>query len=334
MQQSRWFFVLTLVALLTAFVVIVLGAYTRLSDAGLGCPDWPGCYGQIAVPDAGHEVAEANSRFPDRPVHHGKAWREMVHRYAAGLLGVAIFGLALLAWANRRARGQPLRVPLLLLALVIFQALLGMWTVTLLLKPVVVTAHLLGGMTILALLFWLLLGQFFHAPPAPGTQDRLLPWAVAGLSVLVLQIFLGGWTSANYAAVICTEFPACRAGDWWPAADFGEAFVLWRGLGVDYEGGVLGAEARTAIQLAHRVGAALTVLVLLGVAMRALFGQGRSARLAGGAVVVLLCVQVGLGIANVLMIRPLWIAVFHNAVAALLLLSVVALLQTALARRR
>jgi cytochrome c oxidase assembly protein subunit 15 len=334
MQRARGFFPLTVLALLLAFVVIVLGAYTRLSDAGLGCPDWPGCYGRLAVPDTGEALHEANALYPERPVHHGKAWREMVHRYAAGTLGIVILALAISGWNNRHAGGQPVRVPLLLLALVIFQAVLGMWTVTWLLKPIAVTAHLLGGMTILALLFWLLLGQFFHAPRAPGTEERLLPWAVAGIVVLAAQIFLGGWVSANYAAVICPEFPACRGGEWWPPADFGDGFKFWRGLGVDYEGGVLGVEARTAVHLAHRVGAIVTALVLSGVALRAWFGQGRAARVAGGVLAVLLCVQLGLGIANVLMARPLPVAVVHNAVAALLLLCMVALLHSAAVRRR
>lgn len=334
MQRSLAFFPLTLAALMLAFVVVVLGAYTRLSDAGLGCPDWPGCYGNITVPDVEHEVREANELYPDRPVHQGKAWKEMVHRYAAGTLGLVILALALLAWKNQAAAGQPVWVPVLLLALVIVQGLLGMWTVTWLLKPIVVTAHLVGGMTILSLLFWLLLSQFFHGPAAPGTQDRLVPWAVFGLVVLAAQIFLGGWTSANYAAVICPEFPACRAGDWWPEPDFAEAFVFWHGPGVDYEGGVLDVQARTAVQLAHRVGAVVTALVLLGIALRALFGQGRSARTIGCLILALLCTQIGLGIANVLMVRPLPVAVAHNAVAALLLLSLIAMLHVAVVRRR
>jgi cytochrome c oxidase assembly protein subunit 15 len=334
MQRSIAFFPLTLAALLLGFVVVVLGAYTRLSDAGLGCPDWPGCYGKLAVPEVAHEVLQANALYPERPLQQGKAWKEMVHRYAAGTLGLVILSLGLLAWKNRHAPGQPVKAPMLLLALVVFQAMLGMWTVTWLLKPIVVTAHLLGGMTILAILFWLLLGQFFHGPAAPGTQDRLLPWASFGIIVLALQMFLGGWTSANYAAVICPEFPTCRGGEWWPGPDFAEGFVFWRELGVDYEGGVLGAAARTAVHLAHRVGAMVTVLVLLGVAIRALFGQGRSARVIGCVILVLVCVQAVLGIANVLMVRPLPVAVAHNAVAALLLLSLVALLHSACVRRR
>ncbi len=334
MKRSVAYFPATLAALLLGFVVVVLGAYTRLSDAGLGCPDWPGCYGKLAVPEVAQDVREANALYPDRPLHQGKAWKEMLHRYAAGTLGLVILTLALLAWRNRRAPGQAIRLPMFLLALVVLQALLGMWTVTWLLKPIVVTTHLLGGMTILALLFWLLLGQFFHGPAAPGTQDRLLPWAVIGIVVLALQIFLGGWTSANYAAVICPEFPTCRVGEWWPGPDFAEGFIFWRGLGVDYEGGVLSVPARTAVHLAHRVGALVTVLVLLGVAARAMFGQGRSARVIGCFMLAILCVQAGLGIANVLMARPLAVAVAHNAVAALLLLCLIALLHSACVRRR
>ena len=334
MQRSLVYFPLILAALLLGFVVVVLGAYTRLSDAGLGCPDWPGCYGKLAVPELAQDVRQANALYPDQPLHPGKAWREMLHRYVAGTLGMAILTLALLAWKNRRAPGQPVRLPMLLLALVVIQALLGMWTVTLLLKPIVVTAHLLGGMTILALLFWLLLGQFFHGPAAPGTEDRLLPWVIIGIVVLALQIFLGGWTSANYAAVICPEFPTCRAGEWWPGPDFTEGFIFWRGLGVNYEGGVLGVPARTAVHLAHRVGALVTVVMLLAVAVRAMFGHGYSTRVVGGFMLALLCTQVGLGIANVLMVRPLPVAVAHNGVAALLLLSLIALLHSACARRR
>ena len=334
MERSAAFFPLTLLALLLAFVVVVLGAYTRLTHAGLGCPDWPGCYGGMLVPDAAEAIESANALYPDRPLHQGKAWTEMIHRYAAGALGLIILLLGVLGWRHRRAYGQAVRIPLLLVAMVIVQAALGMWTVTMLLKPVVVTAHLLGGMAVLALLFWLLLGQFFHGPAAPGERDRLLPWAITGLAVVSAQIFLGGWTSANYAALACPEFPVCRDGAWWPTPDFREAFILWRGLGIDYEGGVLDSAARTAVHLAHRIGAVVTALVLLAVALRALVGQGGRARSMGTVILVLLCVQIGLGVANVVMVLPLGVAVAHNAMAALLLLSLVALLHLSLVRRR
>ncbi|MBI1731729.1 MAG: COX15/CtaA family protein [Gammaproteobacteria bacterium] len=327
MQRASVFQLLSGVALALGFLVVILGAYTRLSDAGLGCPDWPGCYGRISVPEAAQEIDRANTLYPDRPLHPGKARREMVHRYVAGALGLAVLALAWLAWARRRATVQPVTVPVFLLALVVFQAALGMWTVTWLLKPIVVTAHLLGGMAILALLFWLVLEQF---PPWQTSDHRSLwPWAVAAILVLAAQIFLGGWTSANYAALICPEFPACRDGNWWPAPDFAEGFVFWRGLGIDYEGGVLGVEARTAVHLAHRVGAIVTAVVLAIVAARALREPAVQLRVTGYVMLALLLAQIGLGIASVLMVRPLPVAVAHNAGAALLLLSAIALLHGA-----
>jgi cytochrome c oxidase assembly protein subunit 15 len=314
-----------------AILVVILGAYTRLSDAGLGCPDWPGCYGRITVPDRTHEIDEANSLYPDRPVHHGKAWREMAHRYSAGALGLLVLALASVAWFGRRNAGTPVHLPLLLVGLVLFQALLGMWTVTWLLKPIVVTAHLLGGMAILGLLFWLLAD---HSLPHSTGAAELLPWVTAGLVALSAQIFLGGWTSANYAAVICPEFPACRGGEFWPDPDFAEAFVFWRGLGIDYEGGVLNVEARTAVHLAHRVGAVIVAVILGGVGVRALVEPSARIRVIGAALLVLLCAQIALGIANVMMVRPLPVAVAHNAGAALLLVCLIALLHSAHIRER
>jgi len=333
MQRPPGFLLLSLAALLLAYVVVVLGAYTRLSHAGLGCPDWPGCYGRIVAPTETGEIAAANAAFPERPVDEGRAVKEMIHRYAAASLGVLILILSALAWRYRRVRGQAVKVPLLLLGLVIFQALLGMWTVTWLLKPIVVTAHLLGGLAILSLLFWLVLEQFFHAPALPGTRDRLLPWALAGLAVLVLQIFLGGWTSANYAALICPDFPRCRDGSWWPPTDFREAFIFWRGVGANYEGGILDAAGRTAIHLAHRVGALVSAVIIGIVAARALLRRHRRARLLGAITGILLCVQIGLGIGNVLLRLPVYIAVAHNGIAALLLLCLVALLHHAVLSR-
>lgn len=320
-------------ALLLAGLVVTLGAYTRLSHAGLGCPDWPGCYGKIIAPADEAAVAAARAAYPDRPVSARKASIEMVHRYAAGTLGLAILGIAMIAWRHRRAFGQPLKVPLALLALVVFQSLLGMWTVTLLLKPIVVSAHLLGGMAILSLLFWLVLGGFFHAPLAPGSNERMFPWAVAALCVLVLQIFLGGWVSANYSALVCPEFPACRAGEWWPGADFREAFTFWRGTGANFEGGVLDLDGRTAVHLAHRAGALLSFIVIGAAAIRAILRPTSRARRLGLIVGLLLLAQIGLGVGNVLLRLPLPLAVAHNATAALLLLSLVALLHHAVLNR-
>lgn len=325
--SPRYLGPLLLFATMLALVVVILGAYTRLGDAGLGCPDWPGCYGHIAVPEHPEDVATANADFPHRPVEAPKAWKEMVHRYFAGTLGLFIFAIAVLSWRNRKADYQPVMLPTLLAALVILQALLGMWTVTLQLKPVVVMGHLLGGFTTLALLWWLFLRNSYPGGESGHSSTRFLPRALALLSLVVIygQIALGGWTSANYAALACPDFPTCQS-SWWPAMDFKEGFVLWRGTGINYEFGVLDSAARTAIHMTHRMGAVITLGWLLFVSVYFLRGSFRpGTRGVAAAMLVLLLVQVSLGIANVVAALPLPVAVAHNAVAALLLLSIVAL---------
>ncbi|CAK0770595.1 cytochrome c oxidase assembly protein subunit 15 [Gammaproteobacteria bacterium] len=309
-----------------ALCVIVFGAYVRLSDAGLGCPDWPGCYGQLVAPTSQSAIDKANEVHPARPVHTAKAWKEMVHRYLAGSLGLAICTVAVMAWRGRR-RGLPVVLPTMLVAIVVFQALLGMWTVTLLVNPAIVTLHLAGGMTTLALSWWLSLRQGRWFVPSPIQFSRLRPWVVIGLGLVVLQILLGGWTSTNYAAMACPEFPTCHSNSWWPAANFSEGFVLWRPFGVNYEFGILDSPARTAIHLAHRLGA-LTVLLYVATLAVVFIRVARLAvhRRLGGAVLVILLVQIGLGITNVLAQLPLMVAVAHNGGAALLLLAVVSLL--------
>ena len=307
-----------------ALAVVVLGAYVRLSDAGLGCPDWPGCYGRLTVPSA---QANAHLDDPDwhsRPLQAGKAWREMIHRYLASTLGLGIVVLAgaALRPAARRQAGVSAVVPLLV-PLVVLQGLLGMWTVTLLLKPLVVSAHLLGGLATLSLLWWNLLGV---RGLSPVTRDggALVGVARLALLVLLLQIFLGGWTSANYAALACTDFPTCQ-GQWWPHTDFREAYVLWRGLGINYEFGVLDTPARTAIHVGHRLGALIAALVIAGTALMAWrSGEPRLRRLAS-CILAALALQVSLGITNVLGGLPLPVAVAHNAVAAVLLLTLITL---------
>ncbi len=307
---------------ITLFVV-VLGAWVRLSDAGLGCPDWPGCYGMIAVPGSDVAIAKANASFPDRPLEVGKAWKEMVHRYGAGMLGLLVVALAAAAWRQRPHQRTASNLTLMLVVLIVFQALLGMWTVTLLLKPVVVMAHLLGGFATLALLWWLYLETAGNLRAVPVAQG-LRMWAAFGLLLVALQAALGGWTSANYAALACTDFPTCR-GEWWPQMDFREAFVLWRRLGVDYEHGVLDHDARAAIQVTHRLGALVVLIYLAAFSGRLVSWASRDVRLArlGWGIGILLCVQVGLGIGNVLLGLPLALAVTHNGVAALLILSLV-----------
>lgn len=315
-------FRLALAATALALVVVVLGAWVRLSGAGLGCPDWPGCYGRIAAPVGASEIERANAAFPERPVEPAKAWKEMVHRYAAGALGLLVAAIAVAARVRRR-RGTPVALPGALLALVVFQALLGMWTVTLLLKPLVVLAHLLGGLALLAGLAWLALA---HAPRLPALPHPPALRRLAGLAlaVLVLQIALGGWTSAHYAALACPDFPTCQ-GQWWPRTDFDRAFVPWHGLGIDYEGGILESPARTAIHLAHRLGALAATLALGALALACLWpGRARALRACGGGILALLALQLGLGIANVVLLLPLPVATAHNGGAALLLLALVA----------
>lgn len=319
------------IALVLTLIVIVLGAWVRLSDAGLGCPDWPGCYGAVTVPQTEETLARAAEGWPERPVDTGKAWREMVHRYAAGVLGLIVFAVAVIAWRRRREPGQPFKLPLLIALLLVFQALLGMWTVTLLLKPVVVMAHLLGGMAILALLWLLLLrsGDSLRAPPLPGLRGL----AYAAVGVVAVQIALGGWTSANYAALACPDFPTCQA-QWWPDMDFSEGFVLWREVGVDYEGGQLDLDARAAIHMAHRIGALVTVLFVGALALTVwLRGAHRVWRGLAAALGGVLLLQATIGVFTVVKGHPLAVATAHNAGAALLLMAVVALAHAA-ARNR
>ncbi len=316
-------------AMVLAFGVVVLGATVRLAGAGLSCPDWPLCYGQIIVPQGEGVLAAAGRPYPEQALETGKAWIEMIHRYAAGLLGLLIAMLAVLAWRNRQQPGRQLAIPLLAVAMVIVQGLLGMWTVTLLLEPVVVVAHLLGGMTILLLLWWVVLreGRLF----AEGGQERappstaMVPWVVAGLTVATLQVALGGWTSANDAALVCPEFPTCR-GHWWPPMAFSEAFIPWQGAEGEGQGGVLARDGLVAIQMMHRLGAAVTVCLVGALASWAAFQHNRPLWRMGVVLFVLLALQVSLGIANVLFALPLPVAVAHNGVAALLLLAVATLL--------
>jgi cytochrome c oxidase assembly protein subunit 15 len=316
---------LCLLAALIALCVVVLGAWVRLSHAGLGCPDWPGCYGHLTVGEAVDDAARANAAFPERPLEADKAWKEMIHRYLASGLGLLILAIAALAWSNRRDPAQPMRLPGLLVVLVVFQGLLGMWTVTLLLKPAVVAAHLVGGLTTMALLWWLALRA--DRVPRHAAENGLRLAAVLGLAVLVLQVLLGGWVSTNYAALACPDFPTCQR-SFWPEMDFADAFVLWRGLGIDYEGGVLDHPARVAIHFVHRIGAVVTALVLGLLAWRAIrSGRSGAVRTCGTVLALLVVVQWTVGPLMVMKALPLGLATAHNAVAALLVLTLVALLR-------
>ena len=321
--RHGWLARLAWIAAGFALLIIVFGAFVRLSNAGLSCPDWPTCYGKLTWPTQAHEVASANAAFPDRPVESDKAWREQLHRMLVGGLGIVLAALVAVGWRQRRALGSLAWAPVAALGVYVFQALLGMWTVTLKLLPLVVSAHLLGGMTLFALLAYTAL-RLRVAPMGNVHNAALRRMTVAGLILLAAQIALGGWTSSNYAALACgTDFPTCL-GQWAPATDFHNGFVLWRGVGVDYEGGVLDAPARTAIQLAHRAGA--LVVFVFGLLLAALAMRRREARLLGAALGLALLAQVALGIGNVVLGLPLPVATAHNGVAALLLLVLLALL--------
>jgi cytochrome c oxidase assembly protein subunit 15 len=315
--RLKWFRRLALAGALLAAAVVVLGAWVRLTDAGLGCPDWPGCYGHI-YPQAVHDFPRADHNF-------SKALHEMIHRYFASTLGIIIGGL--LAWAvwNRRDREQPLTAVIFLFLLVCLQGALGALTVTLQLLPLIVTAHLLGGLTTLGILWWLSLTP--RRESLSAREMALRKFALGGLAVLLLQIALGGWTSSNYAAVACPDLPTCQQA-WWPRMDFRDAFVLWRGLTIDYTGGVLTNPARTAIHVTHRIGA-LAVALSLSVVGALCVARARSRRLKviGALLIGAVLLQIGIGVTMVHFAMPLPLATLHNAGAALLVVYTVTLLR-------
>ena len=367
-HRLAWF------ALIMTASTIMFGSFVRLSDAGLSCPDWPTCYGRVTWPQTQMEAAQ-HVASEIRPLETHKAWREQVHRFLAGLLGVEVLTLALLA-ARRRKHGiaqivtasalVALAIPLymrgehvassvlaiggeailllaalrwsnidlaraavLTLAVVVFQALLGMWTVTWLLKPIVVMGHLLGGMLMFGMLVWMA-WKATHLPITLAEAPRLRWWLRGAVALVVLQIALGGWVSANYAALACgggsaslDNFPRCVS-QWWPQQNYTEGFTLWRGIGVDYEGGVLDGASRIAIQMAHRMFAVLVALYLLVLSVRMFRLPGM--RGWASAVIVLLLLQVTLGVLNVKLALPLAVAVMHSGGAVALLFVLITLL--------
>lgn len=313
---------LALIAAALALFVVVLGAYVRLSDAGLGCPDWPGCYGTLTVPQSETAIDHAQTIYPDKPVEAPKAWKEMIHRYFAGTLGLLVLAICVMAWRKRNEIEVSPWLTTFLLLLIGFQAALGMWTVTLLLKPAIVTAHLIGGMCTMAILVWIAHRHWGLSSARYLQSTNLRFWVRGALVILFMQIFLGGWTSTNYAALACTDFPTCH-GAWFPDMDFANAFHLVRELGVDAAGKTLQLTAYTAIQWTHRIGALVTFIYLglLGLRLLKEPQLKKSAHIMLG----LLVVQIILGVANLVLHLPLVLAVGHNMGAALLLTTVVVL---------
>ena len=333
---------LAFAGVLLAFAVVVLGAYVRLTAAGLGCPDWPGCYGHVTPFGAEQSVATGAS-LSGPPLDVDKAWHEMIHRYAAGALVLLIVLIVALTSLSRHSPVRP-RYALGLLATVGAQAALGMLTVKWQLTPLIVTLHLLFGLGTLTLMWWLWLTLRNHLEPrhawrsrATESKDALQSRTerrarmLAGLALvsLLTQISLGGWTSSNYAAVACPDFPTCQ-GSWWPAMDNREAFVVWRTSTANYEGGLLTGAARVAIHFTHRLGALIATCALLLAAVYVLCCRGlRHMHAAAMVVLVALVLQLTIGISMVLWGFPLWLATAHNAGAALTLLAVITLVYQA-----
>ena len=321
------------------FALIMIGAWVRLTDAGLGCPDWPGCYGKLTPAQAEAHIAQAISEQGGEhgPVSMGKAWREMIHRYIATGLGFLIIGIVVLAWKLREALGQSPWLATATLGVVIMQGLFGKWTVTLLLKPAIVTGHLIGGLLTFSLLFWLWLrtreaiealesksgSRNKHGletklanPPTKVPTQGLLRLARLGLALVACQIALGGWTSTNYAALACPDFPKCQE-SWLPKLNFSDAFHVVRELGKTAQGDMIDLPALTAIHLSHRVGAVLVLVTLTWLCM-ACFRSGFATREAGW-LLSMLAIQWLLGISNVVFDLPLWVAVGHTGGAVVLL---------------
>jgi len=319
---------LTLFTLFLTFDLVIFGAFTRLTDSGLGCPDWPGCYGSASPLGAQLHIDAAQSAMPTGPVTHSKAWIEMIHRYFATGVGVLILTLTLVTWRARsderrkpqgENRGHLLSIwwPAVTLAWVCLQGAFGALTVTMKLFPAIVTLHLLGGLVLLALL---------RAQSAryAQVQEKTLPtvlsaanrrFLMAGFALLWLQIALGGWVSTNYAVLACTDFPSCQ-NSFWPAMDFKQGFTLWRELGAGHEGGYISFQALTAIHYVHRLAAYLVFIVLMLLALRlhSVPALRQQARLLAG----LTLLQVATGLSNVVLGWPLFAAVAHTGGAAAL----------------
>ncbi|MDB5756726.1 MAG: cytochrome oxidase subunit [Burkholderia sp.] len=323
-KDANKFRKLAWVTLFLTFDLIMFGAFTRLTDSGLGCPDWPGCYGH-ANPVAAHgQISAAEAAMPHGPVTVLKAWIEMIHRYLAMAVGVLIVAMMVIAWLRWYRSGRCVRLPVLptlLFGFVCLQGAFGAWTVTLKLQPVIVTTHLLLGMGLLALLTWMAASQNPHAPvAAAGTRLRLA--AAIGLAVLVLQIALGGWVSTNYAALACADYPLCH-GALVPKMDYEHGFTLWRQLGMTAAGDFLPFDALTAIHWTHRTFAIVVVAFLGWLAHKAMRIDGLQKT--GRALLFMVALQFLIGVATVFLNWPLAIAVLHNGGAALLVVLTVML---------
>jgi len=326
----KWSVFLTCIALAIVTCVIILGSWTRLADAGLGCPDWPGCYGNLLVPETGEAIAAAEALYPDAPVEAAKGWLEMIHRYFATLLGFIILVIAVSSWSQRKRLNYPFGLTQGLLAMVMLQGAFGAWTVTWKLWPQVVTAHLMGGFFIASLLTILLIKLRRVGRPLKGlslsniTHGQLKIWTSLALLLVIAQIFLGGWMSSNYAALACSTLPDCN-GTWWPKMNFSEGFDITQTLGPSYLGGLMHTEARTAIHVLHRYGAMILGVFLVLLSYRLMSQDDRRLRKFGLGFLVVFFVQFCLGLANIYYLLPLDVAVAHNFGGACLFVLTVSL---------
>ena len=314
------------VTLFLTFDLIMFGAFTRLTDSGLGCPDWPGCYGQANPLQAHADIRAAETAMPTGPVTVVKAWIEMIHRYLAMGIGVLIVALMAIAWrrwlqsGRKQMKFSPL-FPTLLFAFVCVQGAFGAWTVTMKLQPIIVTIHLLLGMTLLALLTWFGARSSDH-PAVSHSASALRISAILAIVLLVMQISLGGWVSSNYAALACPDFPLCQ-GAMFPQMDFANGFTLWRDLGMTAKGDYLPFPALTAIHWTHRAFALVVVMLVAWVGINAFKIEGlrKTARW----LLIMIALQFTIGVSTVFLKLPLALAVAHNGGAALLMILLVTL---------
>lgn len=310
---ATWFLTLDL---------IMFGAFVRLTDSGLGCPDWPGCYGKVTPIGASEQIQAALAAMPHGPVSFPKAWIEMIHRYVGSLLGLMIIGIVYFAWRYRRELGQTPRLAIVTLVAVCIQGAFGAWTVTHKLMPIIVTAHLLGGMILLALMTWLAAREKTHAP-IQESASRWRSWVAVGLALLFIQIGLGGWVSTNYAALACMDFPTCH-GEWLPPMDIQNGFSLIRGLGELPSGELITQDALTAIHWVHRNFAFVVFAFMVPLAWK--LRQHPGLRGPANLMLALLAAQLFTGLTTIFFQWPLLIAVLHNGGAAGLVLACVTLL--------
>ncbi len=326
-RTSSRFFRLALASVLISFLSLVFSAYSRLSDVGIGCPDWPGCYGVLFAPATAYDIDQAK-KFEGATEPKNHAWKDMVQRYLSGVLGLLLIRLAWLGWQLRtRKRNQQVLIPLATMMLTFTLAFAGALTFSLQFKPLVMMMQLLGGMTILGALWWIVMREqrFWRSVSPAPVVSSLRPRTFIALTIVMFQIALGGWSMVNYAGLACPDFPTCQ-GVWSPPVNYLNAFTLWRDVGIQYDGKLLDLPSSTAIHMAHRLGALITLLYVGWLALHVLrVGYRDNLCRYGLLVLLVLAAEISLGIMQLVAHLPLVIAVAHHVAAALLLLCLITL---------